>query len=277
MRENHVSSTAASRRIPIMVKIWAGKGSHRYRYLKRSLPSLLRSALPDNAWVILIDDQSSDERAVQLMQRCASHYPRVELWRNPERMGPNKGQEYNFPLVVERFPDAESFVLCDDDMIYHPGWLQRLIAVREEARSKNIRGVFTALNVPYRPHVGVVQLSDGKVLLKERQAALNWLVPRDVYEEVGPFVDAGIAYDTEYCDRMARLGLPVICMKPSYVQNIGYFGAYQSGDLYTAPDYVGTRDAWLVGRDVLMGVDRVARTCLSPIKRQILRSLRHSS
>ena len=68
MKESHVSNTAGSCRIPIMVKIWAGKGSHRYRYLKRSLPSLFRSALPDNACVILIDDQSSDERAVHLWE-----------------------------------------------------------------------------------------------------------------------------------------------------------------------------------------------------------------
>jgi hypothetical protein len=44
-------------------------------------------------------------------------------------MGPNRGHEYNFPRVIERFPDAQLFMMCDDDIIYHPGWLQRLVRV----------------------------------------------------------------------------------------------------------------------------------------------------
>jgi hypothetical protein len=92
--------------------------------------------------------------------------------------------------------------------------------------------------------------------MKNRQAALNWLLPREVYRWVGPFRDAGIAYDTEYCDRMAALGIPVFCLKPSYVQNIGYSGAYQTDDSYTARDFVGRRDLWLLARDCWYGLNR---------------------
>ncbi len=236
--------------IPLLVKVWAGAGTHRHRYIGRSLPSLLRSDLPENVRVIIADDQSSDPRVLALLDMCAKSDSRVELWKNPERMGPNKGQEYNFARMVERFPDATLFAICDDDIIYHPGWLQRLIKVREEALAVGLTGVFTALNVPFRPSFGAKTLPTSEVLLKERQAALNWLVPKDVYERIGPFRDRGIAYDTEYCDRMAALQIPVVCLKPSYVQNIGYVGAYQSSDVYVAPDYVGTRDWWLRSRDV---------------------------
>jgi len=247
--------------IPILVKTWAGAGTHRYRYIKRSIPSLLASGLPEGARVIIVDDQSTDPRLLDLVAQCARTDQRVELWRNPERMGPNRGQEYNFPRLVERFPDAELFAICDDDIIYHPGWLQRLVAIHAEARTDGVQGVFTALNVPFRQSFASLSLPTSDTLLKERQAALNWLLPREVYERVGPFRDRGIAYDTEYCDRLAALRIPVICLKPSYVQNIGYFGAYQSGDVYTAKDFVGRRDAWLRARDIAMAArNLIART-----------------
>lgn len=227
--------------VPILVKTWSAAGSHRFRYIDRSLPDLLASDLPDGARVIVVDDRSEDPRLLALLDRLTETDRRVEVWRNPRRMGPNLGQEYNVPLIVERFPDAEFLVFCDDDIIYHPGWLQRTLQVAREAKAAGLNGVFTALNVPFRQEFGHRKLPTSEVLLKERQAALNWVMPRSVYDQVGPFKDAGIAYDTEYCDRMAALKVPVICLKPSWVQNIGYFGAYQTGTAYTAKDYVGSR------------------------------------
>jgi hypothetical protein len=124
------------------------------------------------------------------------------------------------------------------------------------AKAIGQRGVLTALNVPFRPSFRSLQLPTSDVLLKERQAALNWLLPREVYDAVGPFRDVGIAYDTEYCDRLAAQGIPVICLKPSYVQNIGYHGAYQNSDVFTAKDYVGRKDLYLHARDFWYGFKR---------------------
>jgi GT2 family glycosyltransferase len=241
---------------PIMVKVWAGHDRHDFRYLRRSLPSLLSSQLPDGARVIFINDRSLDPRVSPFLQRLASAHGNVEVWTNPQRLGPNKGQEYNVPLLAAKFPDAPYFMFCDDDVIYHPGWLQRLVRVYEEARGQGLRGVFAALNIPFRPHYEVRRLPTSEVLLKHRQPALNWLVPRDVYDEVGPFRDTDVAYDTDYGNRLIERGLPVICLRPSYVQNIGYHGAYQHDDTLTAPDYVGRRDLYLRGRDCYYFVRR---------------------
>ena len=57
--------------IPILVKTWAGAGTHRYRYIKRSIPSLLASGLPEGARVIIVDDQSTDPRLLDLVAQCA--------------------------------------------------------------------------------------------------------------------------------------------------------------------------------------------------------------
>lgn len=263
-------STTQPALFPIMIKVWAGKEKYDLRYIRRSLPSLLNSGLPAEARVIFVNDVSPNPFIATYLDDLARKYPNVEIWNNPERLGPNKGQEYNFAKLVERFPDAPYFVNCDDDIIYHPGWLQRLIATHREATESGLRGVFTAINVPIRPSNGSMQLPTTEVLLKERQFALNWFIPRDVYEQVGPFVDAGIAYDTEYCRRLAANNLPVICLKPSYVQNIGYHGAYQDGELYTAKDYVGRRDLYLRGRDVWYWAKRRFMTVARAIKHTLL-------
>jgi GT2 family glycosyltransferase len=233
-----------------MIKVWAGESAHDLRYIRRSLPSLLRSQLPPEARIVLVDDCSPNRQLAPMLAGLASNHRNIEVWKNPTRLGPNGGHVYNFPRLVNRFPDAPFYLLCDDDIIYHPGWLQRLVQVYEEARERGLVGVFAALNIPFRPHYQSVELPTSEVLLKQRQPALNWLVPRDVYSRVGPFRDTGVAYDTDYTDRLIAAGLPVICMRPSYVQNIGYVGAYQVDDTLKAPDYVGRRDLYLIGRDL---------------------------
>ena len=227
---------------PIMIKVWAGNGLSGLfdvLYIKQSLPSLLRTDFPKNTQIILVDDKIPNKKIKRYIRALANKYSFIEIWENPKRLGPNKGQEYNVPKLVKKFPEALFYVFCDDDIIYHPLWLKRLIKVYFEAYEMSIKGIFTALNVPFRPHYQEVKLPTSTVLLKKRQAAFNWLLPKDIYQLVGPFKDTGVAYDTDYCDRTEKLNLPVICLKPSYVQNIGYFGAYQNSNIYTAKDFVG--------------------------------------
>src|SRR5690348_4994784 len=87
--------------LPVMVKTWSGRGSHRFQYVRRSLPSLLSSELPASSRVVIVDDVSDDARLLAFLERLSSRDPRVEVWRNPRRMGPNLGQEYNVPRLVE--------------------------------------------------------------------------------------------------------------------------------------------------------------------------------
>lgn len=260
--------------IPILIKTWAGEGRHDFRYIRRSLPSLLASDLPDGTRVVIADDCSTDPRLGPFLRGLAEADPRVELWTNPQRMGPNGGQAYNVPRLIERFPEARLIGLCDDDVVYHPGWLKRLVRVAHEAASEGLNGIFSAINFPTRPSYASRRLPTSEVLLKERQAAFNWLLPRDVYERVGPFRDVGVAFDTDYANRMAALGIPVICLKPSYVQNIGYLGAYQSNNQHTARDYVGNL-GWYLRAHSMAWTMRGYAAELARLARGAARRVRH--
>jgi glycosyltransferase involved in cell wall biosynthesis len=243
-------------RFPILIKIWAGEQPLDMRYIRASLTSLLASRLPEEAHVVCVDDCSPNPALRPFLESLQARFPRITIWKNPEHMGPNRGQEYNVPRVWQEFPDAPFLVCCDDDVVYHPGWLQRLIQVYHEAAAQGLSGIFSALNVPFRPHHQTVRLPTSDVLLKQRQMALNWLVPREIYDRVGPFRDVGVAFDTDYTARLIALGIPVICLKPSYVQNVGYLGAYQSDETMTAPDYVGRRNWFMWQQDLLFAIRR---------------------
>jgi len=236
---------------PILVKIWAGSQPHDMRYIRRSIPSLLASNLPSQAKIFLVNDCSTNPELMPFLKKAIQGHNQAQIITNEKNMGPNDGHVHHVPLLWEKFPQAPYMVCCDDDIIYHPDWLNRLISVYEESKKLGIKGIFSALNVPTRSHYDKAHLPTSEVLIKERQMALNWLIPRDVYDTVGPFRNTGIAYDSDYCDRMALLHLPVICLKPSYVQNIGYHGAYAYDELGTARDYVGRLDIYLIFREYL--------------------------
>jgi hypothetical protein len=251
-----VRSTDESRLFPIVVKVWSGPERHDFWYIRRSLKSLLASDLPAAARILLIDDHSSDARVIPFLERLVATRQGIEVWRNDRRLGPNGSQVSNFPRVVEQFSSAPFYVVTDDDVVYHKEWLIRLIRVYHEATRSGLFGVFAGLNIPALPHYEERRLPTSRVLLKRRQPALNWLVPAKVYEDVGPFQDTGIAYDTEYTGRLAARGIPVMCVEPSYVQNIGFRGSYQSDDTYAARDYVGRRDALMTLQDCWFGLRR---------------------
>src|SRR4051812_26752830 len=77
---------------PLIVKVWAGGARHDWNYLRRSLPSLLESRMPPHTRVILVDDCSPDPRLRPFLENLSAGRADVELWTNPERLGPNKGQ-----------------------------------------------------------------------------------------------------------------------------------------------------------------------------------------
>lgn len=221
------------------MKVWAGSELHDMDYITRSIPSLLASRLPDSLEVVIYDDASPSEALQTYLQDVARRDPRVRVIRGSENKGPNRGQQDIYRQIVDEYPDTPYYLNVDDDVVYHRDWLDQLVTAQQRCRALGLNGIFTALNMPYRPPHGVLESGGRTYLLKWKQPALNWLIPRDLYEEVGPFRDEGIAYDTVYSHWMRLKHYAVICLTPSYVQNIGLLGAYATDDTTTSCDFVG--------------------------------------
>ena len=226
-------------KIPIVIKVWAGSEPHDFRYISRSLPSLLASDLPEAVDVLVFDDCSTDPRLRSFLLELSKQDRRVRLFLGDVNKGPNKGQADAYALVENEYPEAPYYLNLDDDVVYHRRWLSRLLEARESLRPRNVNGIFTALNMPFRAPHGILRTPGGTCLLKWKQPALNWLIPREVYQEVGPFTDEGIAYDTAYSHWLRLNGYSVICLTPSLVQNVGTFGAYSRDHSTTSDDFLG--------------------------------------
>jgi len=226
-------------KIPLVMKTWAGDAPHDMDYIARSIPSLLASQLPENIQVIIYDDCSPNQALRDYLKSIASQDHRVRVIFGEQNKGPNLAQQEIYRQVVEEYPDTPFYLNVDDDVIYHRDWLARLTQAYQGCRDTGREGVFTALNMPYRSPFEEISAGGMRLLLKWKQPALNWLIPRNVYQAVGPFRDEGIAYDTVYSHWMRLKNYPIICMVPSYVQNIGLLGAYATDDTTTALDFVG--------------------------------------
>lgn len=226
-------------RIPLVMKAWAGTAPHDLDYITRSIPSLLASRLPSEIEIVIYDDASPSVDLQRYLAETARRDPRVRILRGDENKGPNRGQQDVYAQIVDDYPDAPYFINVDDDVIYHRDWLVHLLAAQRQCGALGLNGVFTALNMPYRRPHAVLKSAGRTYLIKWKQPALNWLIPRDLYRDVGPFRDEGIAYDTVYSHWMRLKHYAVVCLAPSYVQNIGLLGAYATDDTTTSCDFVG--------------------------------------
>jgi len=226
-------------KIPVVMKTWAGDGSHDFDYICRSLPSLINSGLPDNIEIVIYDDGSTNTSLLRFLQHVSNNNERVRLVLGKKNKGPNLAQQDIYNWVVNQYPKTPFYINVDDDVIYHHGWFQKLLNAKRLCNEAGLNGVFTALNMPYRKPFASLDINTNRYLLKWKQPALNWLIPRQVYQHVGPFMDEGIAYDTVYSHWMRLKHYPVICLTPSYVQNIGMIGAYAFDDTTTAVDFIG--------------------------------------
>ncbi len=227
-------------KIPIVIKTWASKDNPiDFQYISQSIPSLLKSKFSDDVEIIIYDDNSNDSNLLQFLNIISKEDKRIKVIFSKINRGPNKGQEYIFSKIIEEYPNAPFFLTLDDDVIYNPNWYIRLTEALQECKNIGLTGVFTALNMPFRDSYATLLIKNKKYLLKWKQPALNWLVPMKIYRDVGPFKDEGIAYDTIYSHWMRLKHYPIVCLVPSYVQNIGLFGAYCKGQALTiARDFI---------------------------------------
>ena len=225
--------------IPIVMKTWAGSAEYDLIYISKSIPSLLSSDLPNNVEIIIYDDGSPNIKLKNFLKRLANENKRIRLIFGEENKGPNKAQEEVFSMIATEYQDTPFFVNVDDDVIYHRLWFKKLVEAFKQLSRIGLCGIFTGLNMPFKKAHSVIYSQGKKYILKWKQPALNWLIPKNVYEDIGAFKDEGIAYDTVYSHWMRLKGYSIICLTPSYVQNIGLIGAYVYDDRNTARDFLG--------------------------------------
>ncbi len=98
-------------------------------YLREAAGSILAQTHRDLA-LLLIDDRSQDD-TLAVAQELAEQDPRVHVVVNDERLGLLDNTNKALALARQRFPQAEFWALGSDHDVWHPRWLEVLVALLE--------------------------------------------------------------------------------------------------------------------------------------------------
>jgi glycosyltransferase involved in cell wall biosynthesis len=96
-------------------------------YLEQALRSLLSQTFRDLR-VIAVDDLSTDD-SVAVASRLAAQDARLEVHVNERRLGMLTNTNRALALALERFPDADYWALGSDHDLWHPRFVERLVAL----------------------------------------------------------------------------------------------------------------------------------------------------
>ena len=93
---------------------------------REAIESLLGQTFRDFA-LVLVDDGSTDATP-EIAREYEALDSRVRYVRNPARLGMVDNTRRSFEIAREMFPDAEYFAFASDHDVWHPRWLERLVA-----------------------------------------------------------------------------------------------------------------------------------------------------
>jgi glycosyltransferase involved in cell wall biosynthesis len=91
-----------------------------------AIESLLAQTFTDFA-LVLVDDCSTDATP-EIAREYEALDPRVTYVKNPERLGLVNNTRRAFEVASQKYPGAEYFAFASDHDLWHPRWLQELVA-----------------------------------------------------------------------------------------------------------------------------------------------------
>jgi len=157
----------------------------------RFLPAQLASVLAQEGVeleVVALDDHSTDD-SLDILREWASRDPRLKVSRNDEHAGPLKSFEACMALCT-----APLLAPCDQDDVWHPGKLARLVeAIGEADLAYCDSGWIDAAGQPAGHSVAqdIGPMIEGRDVLKlalhNTLAAHSMLVRREVFDAALPF------------------------------------------------------------------------------------------
>src|SRR4051812_26611963 len=97
---------------------------------ERDLPEAVESLLAQthrHLRLLFVDDASSD-RSQEIVSRYAALDPRIDYVRNEKRLGMTRNWQRTVTLARERYPEAAYFAWASGHDVWHPRWLESLVA-----------------------------------------------------------------------------------------------------------------------------------------------------
>ena len=200
---------------------------------KISIDSVLERSKYPNLELILVDN-NSDAETLKMLQNYRD-IPNIKLIFNSENYGFAKGNNIGMKLA-----SGEYIILLNNDVRVTPGWIERLVYHARHNSSVGLVGPVTnsignesKIEIEYdwdnakeieEKSADYIYQHWGETLKLRNIAAFAWLKPSSVYKKLGGLDERfgrGLFEDDDYCVRVKKAGLTILCAEDSFVHHYG--------------------------------------------------------
>ena len=191
--------------------------------LVHNRPKLTKQALSTIGHLddlLILDDCSNEETKLVLQ----------EFGVNVYALGESRGTGYARNKVIEMsekiFGRGEYLYLSDNDVKFHPNWLETMIECYEAAWEHGFR-VLGAYNHPYHQPIGAFRVSDKNAVHEVYALALQSMLMRwEVWDKYGPFDITPVgrvrmSEDVAFTNKLREDGGRVGVVSPALLVNTG--------------------------------------------------------
>jgi glycosyltransferase involved in cell wall biosynthesis len=153
---------------------------NRYSYTKQTLDSLF-ATVPEGTVFYVQDNNSEDEQLKNYLTGFAIN-PNNNIFVN--FCSSNLGWGAAVNQVLRFVIDSDYVLISNNDVIYHPGWFEKSVALIEKYPQIGIFGVWK-----HTSHA--VKEDKGDIVIKDDMPGVAWLFKRERLKELGPFPEKG--------------------------------------------------------------------------------------
>jgi len=205
-------------------------------YLEQTLQSLKESNL-DNTVICIIDDHSTDEGTVKLINNYFIPGVKIIKIRNDTNIGINHSLYKGFTTI---YPLCEYMTNIDSDVILKPHWLKTLYDTYESASSYKNGYIITGFNCVQSCNHKIIK-SYPEFHVKQSIGGINMFFDKNIYDKIFREVlsksPKNYGWDWNVVYKANSMNIVLLSTNPSVIQHIGYEGLNADGDPDIAEDY----------------------------------------
>jgi glycosyltransferase involved in cell wall biosynthesis len=130
-----------------------------------------------------------------------------------------------------RVCNGDYIAICDNDIIYNPGWLEACIAVLDQNPDKKIYAtpIYNVAHWRQKFWVGEVYADGNRYRLNMRAGSNCWVTRREDFEKIGDFWIHRVA-GTKWTNTAVRMGYSAAVTPDIMVNDFGFRKGYNLND-----------------------------------------------